>query len=234
MLDFNKYKAITFDCYGTVIDWEFGITQSLQPILKKHNVTIPDEQLLEVYAEIEAECEKEFALYSEILRKVVVGLGYRYNLILDGKEINTLVDNFDKWIPFPDSIKSLKLFKTKYKIGPITNVDKNLFSITQRLLGIEFDYIITAEDVGSYKPFLENFKLAIQHLNRLGIKKEEILHIAQSHYHDIIPANQLGINTVWINRRYGKKGFGATPNSQGKPNIEVTSLESLVKIIGIN
>ena len=132
--------------------------------------------------------------------------------------------NFDDWVPFSDTVNALKKLKAKFKLAILSNVDDDLFAISAKHLKVKFDYIITAEQIRSYKPSLNNFKFAIK---KIGIPKDKILHIAQSLYHDIAPAKELGLSTIWINRRNGKEGFGATPPASAKPDMEFPDLKSL-------
>lgn len=231
MIDFNKYKILTFDCYGTLIDWEGGILTALKPVLINHNITINDGQILELYAEIESRIEKgEFIKYKEVLRKSMEALGGKFKFRLSTLEKECLVNSLQGWKPFPDTVEALRSLRTKFKLGIISNVDNDLFALSNRLLEIKFDYVITAEQAKSYKPSLNNFKFAIEKIN---IPSEKILHIAQSIYHDIIPAKSLGLSTVWVNRRKGKEGFGATPPASGHADIEVPDLKTLTDIINL-
>lgn len=229
MLDFNDYKVLTFDCYGTLIDWEKGILEALKPLLLNHSIRLDDNQILELYAEFESSIEQStFVEYKEVLRKVVQKFSNRFEFVLSSSERNCLVDSLKNWQPFPDTVSALARLKKKYKLAVISNVDDDLFAFSEQHLKVKFDYIITAEQVKSYKPSLNNFEFAIA---KIGAKKEEILHIAQSIYHDIIPAKTIGLSTVWVNRRKEKSGTGATLSANEKPDIEVPDLNTLVKIM---
>jgi len=230
MIDFNIYEVLTFDCYGTFIDWESGIVSALKPVLVAHNINLREEQILELYAEIEPEAEEgEFARYREVLRTVIQKIGSRFGFVPSPSEFDCLIDSFRDWLPFPDTVEALHTLKKRFRLAIISNIDDDLFVFSAKHLEVAFDWIITAEQVKSYKPSLCNFTFAIK---QIGIKPEKILHIAQSMYHDIIPAKALGISTVWVNRRIGKEGFGATLPAIGHPDLEVPNLKTLVSIIG--
>jgi 2-haloacid dehalogenase len=227
MMGFNKFKVLTFDCYGTLIDWESGILAALKPILATHNIKLNDEQILELYAELEAKAEEgEFVKYKEVLRKVMQGMGNKLGFAPSPSELNCLVDSLKSWMPFPDTVDALQVLKKRFKLAIISNIDDDLFALTAKHLKVEFDWIITAEQVKSYKPSLHNFKFAI---GKIGISPEKILHVAQSIYHDIIPAKKLGLTTVWLNR---KKEFGAEYGT-AQPDLEVPDLKTLVSIMDL-
>lgn len=229
MLNFDNYKVLTFDCYGTLIDWEKGILEALKPVLLNYAVSLDDNQILELYAEFESAIEKdEFVEYKEVLRKVMQRFSNKFGFPLLSSEKDCLVDSLKNWKPFPDTIDALEELSKKYKLAIISNVDDDLFAFSAQHLKVKFDYIITAEQVRKYKPSLDNFEFAIAKIN---VAQKEILHIAQSIYHDIIPAKVLGLSTVWVNRRKGKSGTGATLPASEKPDLEVPDLKTLVEIM---
>ncbi len=229
MLNFNNYKVLTFDCYGTLIDWEKGILGALKPLLLNYSIGLDDNQILELYAEFESAIEKgEFIEYKEVLRKVIEKFSDKFGFVPSSAERNCLVDSLKDWKPFPDTINALERLKGKYKLAIISNVDDDLFAFSERQLKVKFDYIITAEQAKNYKPSLNNFKFAIA---KIGIAKEAILHIAQSIYHDIIPAKTLGLSTVWVTRGKDKSKMGATLSATEEPDLEVPDLQTLVEII---
>ncbi|MGB9770734.1 MAG: haloacid dehalogenase type II [Candidatus Kapaibacteriota bacterium] len=229
MKNFLNFKLLSFDCYGTLVDWEKGIVESLEPFLVSRGVVIDDEQLLEMYAKYESEIENgTYIEYKEVLVEVFNKICGRLSIRINDREKHLLLESFANWEPFPDTISALKSFKKNFKLAIISNVDDDLFKLTQKKLDVEFDYVITAQQVKSYKPSTLIFKYALE---KFGISKEHILHIAQSIYHDIVPAKSLGITTVWVNRRKGRKGSGATPPAQGKPDLEVPDLAVLANLI---
>ncbi|MDZ8187961.1 MAG: haloacid dehalogenase type II [Nostoc sp. ChiSLP02] len=228
MIDFNKYKALTFDCYGTLIDWENGILGTLKPLLAAHNSDLDDDRILELFAEFEAELEQgEYIKYREVLRRVVQKFGERIGFEPTAEEINSLGDSIQYWLPFPDTVEALTTLKQKFKLVIISNVDDDLFAFSAKHLQVEFDEIITAEQAKSYKPSANNFRLAIE---RINLPLENILHVAVSVYHDIIAAKSLGLSTVWVNRRAGKLGVGATVSALSQPDLEVPDLKTLAAL----
>ena len=230
-MDFSKFEVLTFDCYGTLIDWESGLLSALIPVLTELGLVVTDEEILEQYAEFESSSEREiFVKYREILREVALKYGERYKFELSAEDEYFLADSMTMWKPFPDSVEALKLLKEKYRLGILSNVDNDLFAYSNDHLGVKFDYIFTAEEIGSYKPSPKNFEYLIA---EIGYPKDKILHIAQSLYHDIVPAKSLGLSTVWINRRLNSKGAGATPRATAIPDIEVPDLKSFLELIGI-
>ena len=236
MLDFNQFEVVSFDCYGTLIDWERGILPPLKQLLSNREIDFSDDGTLELFAEFESELEKDendYIEYRKILQEIVKKFGQRFNFepteTESGTEINSLVDSLKNWQPFPDTVAALSALKQKYKLAVISNIDDDLFAGTAKHLKVEFDWLITAEKVRSYKPSTRNFEIALE---TMGIPPEKLLHVAQSVYHDIVPATSMGISTVWVNRRHDKTGFGATMPASGKPDLEVPNLKTLVEAIG--
>ncbi len=198
MLNFAQFRLVSFDCYGTLIDWETGIFSALRPILAAHGKTIADSELLRLYSELESEAQQgEFHPYREVLQSVVRGFGKHLGFNPTESEARSLPDSLPNWPPFPDTIAALGKLKQRYQLAVISNVDDDLFAPTARRLQVPFDYVITAQQARAYKPSLQMFKLAQQ---RTGVVPGQWLHVAQSVYHDVIPARSLGISTVWVNR----------------------------------
>lgn len=228
MLDFSRFKYITFDCYGTLIDWETGILGALQPVLGAHGVTLADDNVLELYAGIESRLEQgPYRPYREVLRLAVREFGERLGFTPSLEEIASLSESIKNWPPFPDTVAALRDLSTRYKLAIISNIDDELFAYSSQHLQVHFADVITAEQVGSYKPSRNNFREAIK---RLGVSSKEILHAAQSVFHDIVPAKELGIANVWVDRRASKAGFGATPPAMAAPDLRVTSLRELADL----
>ncbi len=226
MINFSEIEVLTFDCYGTLIDWETGIITTLKPMLELDKVFIHEEEILELYAQFESKIEQgKYITYKEVLRNVVKMFNQHYATNID---INSLLKSFESWEPFEDTVESLKKLKSKFKLVVLSNVDKDLFELTNKKLVVQFDRVFTAEEIRKYKPSKEFFEYAI---NNIRIDVGNIVHIAQSLYHDIKPAKELGIKTVWINRRKGKEGTGATPIVEVEPDIEVPDLKNLVELI---
>ena len=228
MIDFKQFEVLSFDCYGTLIDWDSGILMALNPILSNHNVSLSDEQILEAYAQVEASQQSgDYLKYREVLKKLVQAFGERLNFTPTEAEAESLAESIKKWEPFPDTVEALKALKKRYKLTIISNIDDDLFAATAKKLEVEFDWIITAEQVKSYKPSRQNFEFALQ---CMGITPDKLLHIAQSVYHDIIPTKSMGLSSVWVNRK-GEKQDTEVTSTSGKPDLEVPDLKTLVSLI---
>ena len=231
MLNFDAFEVLTFDCYGTLIDWETGLWDSLVPVFRAHRVTISPERALELYGEFEAAAEAEaYRDYKTVLRTALEGIGARVGFTPTPAELDTFSRSVQYWPAFPDSPRALQALKTKYRLGIISNIDDDLFAFSNQRLQVQFDWIVTAQQVQSYKPSVKNFRAAFA---RIGVPPNRILHVAQSLFHDIAGAKSLALSTVWINRRHNKGGFGATPPAQAQPDLEVPDLQTLAGIIGL-
>ncbi len=229
MLDFTRFRVLTFDCYGTLIDWESGIFAVLRPILAAHNKTLSDSALLKLYGELEATAEqREFRPYREVLQSVVRGFGKRLEFTPTVAELSSLPDSLANWQPFPDTIAALRQLKTRYQLAIVSNIDDDLFAKTAPKLEVKFDHVITAQQARAYKPSLRIFKLAQE---RIGVAPEQWLHIGQSIYHDVIPSKSLGVSTVWVNRPSPRSGIGAVKAAQGTPDLEVRDLQMLADFV---
>jgi 2-haloacid dehalogenase len=228
MLDLTRFKVLTFDCYGTMIDWETGIFSAMRPILNAHDKNIPDATLLELYSELELRAEQgEYLRYRDVLQSVVRGFGKRLEFSLTDAEVRSLPESLANWQPFPDTVESLRNLKTRYQLAVMSNVDDDLFASTAPKLGVAFDHVITAQQAGCYKPCMRMFKLAE---DRIGVSREQWLHVGQSIFHDVIPAQSLGIATVWVNRPSPRPGSGAAKAASGKPDLEVPNLSTLAHL----
>jgi 2-haloacid dehalogenase len=228
MLDFARFQVLTFDCYGTLIDWETGIFSALRPILARHSRTIADPALLELYGELEAEAEEgPFRPYREVLRSVVRRLGNCLGFTPTEEEVNSLPESLGHWQAFGDTVPALRRLERRYSLGILSNVDDDLFASTAPKLGLEFDHVITAQQARAYKPSLAIFKLAEE---RIGVAPEQWLHIGQSVYHDVTPAQSLGLATVWVNRPSRRAGVGAVKAGSAQADLEVSTLRELVDL----
>lgn len=208
-VDFGRVEVLTFDCYGTLIDWEAGILAGLRRVLDARGVAAADEDLLARYARHEAVIEAgPYRRYRDVLADALRGVAAELGVEPSAAEAAAFGDSVGEWPAFPDSADALARLADRYRLAVITNCDDDLFAASNRRLGVTFDAVITAEQVGSYKPSRRNFELALQ---RIGVPRERILHVAQSLFHDHVPAKAAGLPTVWINRRLGKPGWGATP-----------------------
>lgn len=221
MISFDRFAVLTFDCYGTLIDWETGLLAALRPILQAHGRELSDKQILEIYGELEPKAQNPYRRYREVLASVVRGFGNRLGFPVSDAEAESLAESLGNWQPFPDTVAALQKLKARYKLAIISNTDDDLFAATSQHLKVKFDEVITAEQAKAYKPSLVPFGLALQ---RLGLPPERVLHVGQSVYHDVVPAKSLGMATVLVYRR----GFGATRPMGGEPDVEVPDMATLV------
>jgi 2-haloacid dehalogenase len=224
-MDFSRFNTISFDCYGTLIDWESGILSVLQAVLGSHGQSLPDAAILELYAEFEAEAESgPYQSYRAVLQSVVKAFAHRLHFEASSAEIHSLHESVRAWPPFPDTVPALRELQKRYQLVVISNIDNDLFAETRKHLDVELDGVITAEEARSYKPSLNNFQMA---LRTLAISPDRLLHAAQSIYHDVVPSRSLGISTVWVNRTSSRPGISAVRVSAGQPDLEVPDLASL-------
>ena len=226
-LDYGRFDALTFDCYGTLIDWEAGILAGLRRTLGPRGIEPPDDELLEIFAGIEAAAEAgPYMTYREILGRCLREIGTHYDITPDDTEVATFGGSVLDWPAFADSAASLQRLHTRFPLGVLTNCDDDLFAGSAARLGIEFDWVVTAEQVGSYKPDQGNFHAAF---DRIGIPSDRILHVAQSLFHDHVPAKALGLTTVWIDRRHHRTGFGATRPAEAVPDAIFPDMASFAE-----
>jgi 2-haloacid dehalogenase len=227
---FESIRLITFDCYGTLIDWENGMLAALRPMFSRDGHRVPDVQLLELYGEIEAELEGgPYLPYRQVLAQVAQEIGHRTGINISAEEGRAFADSLTSWRPFTDTVAALQSLAKRFRLGIISNVDDDLFAETRKKFApVEFDFVVTAEQCQSYKPTLKNFEEAIR---RSGLSKNQIMHVGQSIYHDIEPANTLGIINAWVNRPSIRQGAGPVKLGTGKPTHEVHSLAELAALV---
>lgn len=208
----TDFKVLTFDCYGTLIDWESGMLAALAPLTKRLDHELSRDQVLEAHARLEAHHERQTPAkrYREILSVVYRRLAEEWGLTVSWDECVDYGHSIKNWPAFPDSANALSYLKQHYMLVILSNVDNESFAESNQKLGVDFDGIFTAEDIGSYKPADANFEYMLTTLKERGFEKSDILHTAESMFHDHAPANRHGIKSCWIYRRYGKTGFGAT------------------------
>lgn len=227
--DFSSIRLITFDCYGTLIDWETGMLAGLRPLFARNGRSVNDSELLAQYGEVEAEIEAGGYLpYRQVLAGTVQEMGRRAGIAISDDVGARFAQSLTDWEPFPDTVTGLQELAKRFKLGIISNVDDDLFAVTREKLKAHFAVVVTAQQVQSYKPALRNFEEAVR---RSGLKKEEILHAAQSVYHDVVPSNSLGIKNVWVNRPSRRPGSGAAKPALATPTAEVSSLAELVSLL---
>jgi 2-haloacid dehalogenase len=227
-LRFDRFEVLTFDCYGTLIDWESGILAAARRLLSPLGVELDDEAILESFARHEHALEAgPYREYRAILTDVAQAIGRELGVEVSGAEAAAFGGSVGDWPAFADSPGALTRLAGRYRLGVITNCDDDLFAASARRLGIDFDEVVTAQQVGSYKPSHHNFEVMFE---RLGCPRERILHVAQSLFHDHVPAKALGLTTVWVDRRGGRAGSGATPPAEALPDLVIPDLASLAHL----
>ena len=232
MLDFKQFEWLSFDCYGTLVDWETGISDAVADSIASHDIKMSRSEILKLFSEVEPQIQQggRYLEYRRVLRRVMSMIGIRLGVQFSESEMNCLVDTIGEWPVFPDTIDALRAMKSRYKLAIISNVDDDLFAPSAAALGVELDAIITAQQCGGYKPDHKNFQVAIE---RMEVEKDRWLHIAESLYHDIAPANQLGVASIWINRGNAGEG-GATRPTNAAPDMEFPDLATLTRAMGLD
>jgi 2-haloacid dehalogenase len=225
MLDFSRFDILTFDCYGTLINWEDGILCCLHRVLAAYGKDTDDATILRLFGDFEASAEQGvYRRYREVLQSVVRQFGEQLGFAPTDQQSRSLPESLQAWKPWPDTVSALRELRSRFRLAIISNVDDDLFAATKPQLGVEFDQIITAQQAGAYKPSLKVFELA---LKRVGVPEHRVLHVGQSLYHDVIPAQSLGLSTVWVNRPSARSGVGAVKAAEGRPDLQVSSLAEL-------
>ncbi len=229
----SDYKALTFDVYGTLIDWESGMITGLKPLTDKLDRTLTRDEILEAHAFYESTTQRwtPAKKYYELLPVVYRRLAEEWGVEVSWEECVAYGATVRHWPAFKDSIEALRYLKKHFKLVVLTNTDNLSFSGSNARLGVHFDGVYTAEDVGSYKPADRNFDYMLEMLARQGIEKGDILHTAESMFHDHAPANKHGLANCWIYRRHDKEGFGATmnPGDMPKYDFQFTSMIEMAK-----
>ena len=228
MPQLSDFQVLTFDCYGTLIDWETGIAQALGPWLQAKGVSLTRDQMLAAFAAAEAPQQQATPdlRYPELLEHVHRAIAARFGVAPDAAAARAFGRGVRDWPAFADSADALAYLKRHYRLVILSNVDRASFAHSARRLGVEFDAVYTAEDIGSYKPDARNFEYMLARLAEAGIARQQILHTAESLYHDHIPAKRLGLATCWIDRRAGQAGAGATrpPEIDVRPDFRFATL----------
>jgi len=215
-----SFRILSFDCYGTLIDWETGILAALQPLTGQIGDPLTEQEILEAFGRRESELEaaNPATPYSTILEQVFTRLAAEWGLDNGAADAEAFGASVGDWPAFPDSREALLFLKRHYSLAILSNVDRASFARSQARLGVDFDFVFTAEDVGSYKPSLRNFEYMLDKLAVARFGKEDILHTAQSLFHDHEPANRMGLRSAWINRQAGRPG--ATPALESMPGFD--------------
>lgn len=229
----SEFTTLTFDCYGTLVDWETGIIRALERITDRVRPALSRDAILEAHARQESlqQMQTPGKSYCDVLAIVCRRLSEAWGVPAKWEDCVAYGNSIGEWPPFADSASSLAYLKQHFRLVILSNVDNQSFSRTNEKLGVKFDAVFTAEDIGSYKPDQRNFQYMLRHLAGMGIEKAEILHVAESLFHDHQPANEAGLASCWIHRRYADQGFGATaaPASAPRFDFRFTSLAELVK-----
>jgi len=224
--DFKSCEVLSFDCYGTMIDWEEGIWNAFQPILQSNNATqITRQSVLRSFAKIETALEREMPTlrYDHLLTEVHSQFAQQRQLTSTVELDNSFGQSVQHWPAFNDSTEALQRLKQRFKLVILSNVNRTGFAASNKKLGIEFDAIYTAEDIGAYKPNPKNFDYLIEHApTDLGVMRESIFHVAQSLHHDHVPASRVGLKKIWIDRQNleNSDAWGATAVVAEMPHID--------------
>jgi 2-haloacid dehalogenase len=226
-VNYDRFDVLTFDCYGTLIDWETGLVRALREALPD-SAGISDEALLETFGRYEAGAQRPYQTYRRVLAQSLRSVAAELGQAVGEDAVARFSESVRDWPPFPDSAEALARLKERFKLAVITNCDTDLFAASNQRLGVEFDWIITVEMAGSYKPDHNNFHKAFATIPH---PKERILHVAQSLYHDHVPAKELGMTSVWIDRRHDREGSGATPVATATPDATFPSMAAFAESV---
>ncbi len=227
MLDLSQFDWISFDCYGTLIDWESGILGYLRPLLQRKGHVPTDVQILTLYSEFEPhEQSGTYRSYREVLAQVVRNFARELHFEVTDAEASGFADSIREWTPFPDTVPALRELKRRYQLAILSNIDDELFEFSADKLQVPFDCVVTAEQARSYKPSIRNFELLLE---KLSVSRSKLLHVAESPYHDVVPAASLGIATAWVNRRQGR--VAASKFCEALPGMEVSDLDQLLQLV---
>lgn len=221
-IDASKYATLTFDCYGTLIDWESGITGYLQPLLARYDIHVIDEFLLEAFAELEPQLQAEGGAYREVLARLLQRLGERLAFQPKPEELAGFAGSIAHWPAFDDTVEALAALAGHFELAVVSNIDDDLFAHSAKHLQAPFAHVVTAQQAQAYKPNPKVFELALSRV------KAPVLHVAQSRFHDIVPAAAAGLDTVWINR----PSKGAAKPVQASPSWTFTSMAEFAAAIG--
>lgn len=228
MIDLKSYSALSFDVYGTLIDWEAGIAKVLSAWAAEQGAPLDDEALLLAYADNEAAVEREYPglAYAEVLQAAFRRTAKDLGLPITDETAQALGRSVPDWPAFEDTREALGRLKRHYKLIILSNVHQQGVEGSIRRMGVEFDQVNTAQSIGSYKPSPRNFEVMLERIGELGVEKSRLLHVAQSLFHDHVPGKRAGLDTVWINRRHARPGWGATPDPgvEVAPDLEFNSL----------
>ena len=234
-VDLTEFEALSFDCYGTLIDWETGIAAVLAPWADEQGLDLTNDELLLAYADNEAAVEKETpsALYPDVLAAAFRRTGDGLGRPVGDDWARRLGSSVPDWPAFPDSSEALARLATHYRLLIVSNVHRDGFAASNQRLHGDFAAVVTAEDVGAYKPAENHFRALDSTLRELDVDRTALLHVAQSLFHDHVPAKRHGLSSVWINRRHDRPGWGATPapSEEWTYDLEFPSLADFVDAV---
>jgi 2-haloacid dehalogenase len=220
-----KITFVTFDVYGTLIDWETGVYDAFAKEAERDGFTVERDELIALFHEIEREIEAgSYELYAEVLRRTAVEISKRLGWPLEPSRSGFLPDSVQRWLPFKETNPQLQKLSKKYKLGLLSNIDDKLLGQTRRHIPTDFDLVVTAQQVRSYKPDAAHFTECAR---RIGSKKGWV-HVAASHYHDVEPCIKARIPVIWVNRKKETLEAG-----QKKPTAEVANLREAAKLLGV-
>ena len=220
----TDFDALSFDCYGTLIDWEHGLKAGLKRVARYSIPPVSVDELLESYADAESRIQREHPRlrYPEVIARSVAAAGDDHGIAVTSQLGLQIGNSVPEWPAFPDSADALQRLKRRYRLIILSNVDRASFAGSNTRLDVQFDAILTAEDIGSYKPDPRNFEVLLAKAKQMGIAPDRLLHVAQSLFHDHVPAKEAGLRTVWIDRRGNTPGHGATPVPPDAPEPDWT------------
>lgn len=231
----TDFDALTFDVYGTLIDWETGMMNGLKPLLDKADRALTREEVLQAHAHHESAQQRQTpgCRYCDLLPTVYRRLAEQWGVHAGWAQCREYGQSVKNWPAFTDSAQSLAYLKKHFKLVVLSNVDNQSFSYSNERLGVEFDAVYTAEDIGDYKPSDRNFRYMLNKIADIGVEKEKILHTAESLFHDHLPANKSGLVSCHIYRRHDKKGFGATMTPAHMPEIhfQFNSMQAMAEAV---
>ena len=234
MNDFDHFQAMSFDCYGTLIDWESGIANALRPWATRNGLTLDDQALIAAHGRHESVVQDEMpgALYPVILGETLRRVGVDLGAPVTEADAAAYGGSVKDWPAFPDTVDALTRLSKHFKLIIVSNIDRASFASSNPRLGVTFDAIVTAEDVGSYKPRRGHFDRLFEEISRLGVARDRLVHVAESLFHDHEPAAALGLPSVWIHRRHelGGTGATATPSGEVSPTWRFTSMAEFADV----
>ncbi|HEY0520264.1 MAG TPA: HAD-IA family hydrolase [Ilumatobacteraceae bacterium] len=228
MTEFDRFEAMSFDCYGTLIDWETGIANALRPWADRNGLALSDQALIAAHGRHESHVENDMptALYPVILADTLRRIGDALGVPVTEADAAAYGSSVKDWPAFPDTVAALRRLKSRFKLIILSNIDRGSFAATLPRLGVDFDAVVTAEDVGSYKPEMGHFERLFEEIATLGVPRDQLVHVAESLFHDHEPAARLSLPSVWIHRRHELGGTGATATPAGdvSPTWTFTSM----------